>query len=81
VARSRGQKADYALNAIAVEVAEREAAEGGFRGVLRDELDCLLCDEVSDPQPLSRLLNRPLRALDEAVAAAVEAALEADRTA
>jgi hypothetical protein len=42
--------------------------------MLPDELDCLLCDEVSDPAPLASLLGRPLTPLDEALAAAVRAA-------
>ena len=49
-------------------------AEGhgmGFQGMGADALDCLLCDEVSDPAPLTRLLGRPLTTLDEAVATAL----------
>ena len=42
--------------------------------MLPDELDCLLCDEVSDPAPLEALLGRRLLPLDEALAAAVRAA-------
>jgi hypothetical protein len=42
--------------------------------MLPDELDCLLCDEVSDPAPLESLLGRSLTPLDEALAAAVRAA-------
>jgi len=35
------------------------------------DLDCLLCDEVSDPRPLEALIGRPLTPLDDALAAAV----------
>ena len=45
---------------------------GGYRGMAPDELDCLLCDEVAEAAPLSDLLGRPLRPLDEAIAAAVD---------
>jgi hypothetical protein len=54
-----------------VEEAERRAASGGYRGLLADELDCLLCDEVGDPGPLEALLGRFLTPLDEAVDKAV----------
>ncbi len=52
---------------------EARAREGGWQGMLSDELDCLLCDEVSDPAPLVALLGRPLQPLDEALATAVRA--------
>ena len=39
--------------------------------MLSDELDCLLCDEVSDHRPLELLLGRFLTPLDEALAVAV----------
>jgi hypothetical protein len=42
--------------------------------MLPDELDCLLCDEIADPDPLQVLLGRPLTPLDTALAAAVRAA-------
>jgi hypothetical protein len=57
-----------------VEEADRAAAAGGFRGLGPDDVDILLCDEVSDPAPLVGLLGRPLTALDEAVATALRAA-------
>jgi len=60
--------------AIPVEEADRRARAGGYMGMLPDELDCLLCDETADPTPLEGLLGRPLRPLDEALAAAVRAA-------
>jgi nucleoside-diphosphate-sugar epimerase len=55
------------------EVDRRASAEGGYRGMLPDEVDCLLCDEVSDPGPLEALLGRPLTPVAAALAAAVRA--------
>jgi uncharacterized protein YbjT (DUF2867 family) len=61
----------YVLRSISVSEAERQAEAGGYRGLLRDELDCLLCDEVADPRPLEALLGGGLTpvegALDEAL--------------
>jgi NADH dehydrogenase len=51
--------------------AERQARAGGYQGMLADELDCLLCDEVADAAPLEALLGRALVPLDEALAAAL----------
>ena len=68
-----GRPATYALSEIAVEEAERRAAAGGYRGLLPDELDVLLCDEIADSEPLVRLLGRPLRTLDETLDQAVRA--------
>lgn len=59
------------VHEVAVAEAERQARSGGFQGMLPDELDCLLCDEVSDPAPLVALLGRHLLPLDRALAAAV----------
>ena len=59
---------------IPVDEADRRARAGGYQGMLADELDCLLCDEVSDPAPLEALLGRKLLPLDEALAVAVRAA-------
>ncbi len=58
---------------VPIAEADRRAAAGGYQGLLPDELDCLLCDELSDPSPLVRLLGRPLLPLDQALAAAVRA--------
>jgi hypothetical protein len=57
---------------VSVAEADRQAAAGGYRGMLPDELDCLLCDEVADAEPLADLVGRPLRPLEEAMAAAVD---------
>jgi NADH dehydrogenase len=74
VARAEGRRADLRVREVKVAEADRRARAGGFVGMLPDELDCLLCDEVSDPAPLVALLGRPLVSLDEALAAAVRAA-------
>jgi nucleoside-diphosphate-sugar epimerase len=66
VARANGRPAAFQFRAISVAEADEQAAAGGYRGMLPDELDCLLCDEVSDPRPLEVLLGRPLTGLDVA---------------
>ena len=73
-ARRRGLVGDFATGGVPIEEADRQAAAGGFHGMLSDELDCLLCDEVSDPRPLEALLGRPLAPLDAAIATALAAA-------
>lgn len=73
VARLRGLGGGYRVREIPVAEAERLAAAGGYRGMLPDELDCLLCDEVADHRPLEALLGRFLTPLDEAVAAVLRA--------
>jgi NADH dehydrogenase len=73
-ARAAGLPADFRVREVSVEEADRAAATGGFRGMGPDDVDILLCDEVSDPAPLVRLLGRPLTPLDEAIAAAVRSA-------
>jgi nucleoside-diphosphate-sugar epimerase len=67
----QGRPVEYVAREIAVEEADRRAAAGGYRGLLSDELDVLLCDEISDAEPLVRLLGRPLRTLDETLDEAV----------
>ncbi len=74
VAGALGRPLELRVRAVPVAEAERRARAGGYQGMLADELDCLLCDEVSDPAPLAALLGRPLTPLDEALAAAVRAA-------
>jgi nucleoside-diphosphate-sugar epimerase len=71
--RRAERPADYALRSLPVEEADRRAAAGGYRGMLSDELDCMLCDEVADHRPLEALLGRFLTPLDEALAIAVRA--------
>ena len=74
VARALGRPAQLRVRGIAIGEAERQARAGGYQGLLPDELDCLLCDEVADPGPLAALLGRALTPLDEALAEAVRAA-------
>jgi nucleoside-diphosphate-sugar epimerase len=69
--RARGGTVQFETRSVPVEEADRQAAAGGYQGMPPDELDCLLCDEVSDPGPLAVLLGRPLTELDDALAAAV----------
>ena len=71
IARAEGKAADYSVREVPIEEADRRAAQGGFHGHLPDDLDCLLCDEVSDPRPIETLIGRPLTSLDAALTAAV----------
>ncbi len=70
-ARRAGRVAEWRVREIAVAEADRAARAGGYRGMGKDELDCLLCDEVSDARPLESLLGRFLTPLDDALASAV----------
>lgn len=72
VIRAAGRGAGFEIRSVPVEEADRRAREGGFQGLLPDELDCMLCDEVADPTPLLALLGRPLTPLDAALAVAIE---------
>jgi hypothetical protein len=74
VARAGGRRAEYKVREIPNPEVDRRAATGGYRGLSPAEVDCLLCDEVSDPAPLEALLGRALTPLDEALAAALPAA-------
>lgn len=74
VARGLGRPGALRWREVAIEEADRRARSAGFHGMGPDELDCLLCDEVSDPAPLVALLGRPLVPLDDALAEAVRAA-------
>jgi nucleoside-diphosphate-sugar epimerase len=71
VARREGKAGDWRIREVPVAEADRAARAGGYRGMGRDELDCLLCDEVGDPRPLEALLGAFLTPLDDAIAAAV----------
>jgi nucleoside-diphosphate-sugar epimerase len=68
-----GRPSEPRLASLPVGEADRRARSGGYRGMLGDELDCMLCDEVGDPRPLEGLLGRFLTPLDEAVARDVRA--------
>jgi NADH dehydrogenase len=70
-ASAAGRDVELRVRAVPIEEADRKARAGGYQGMQPDELDCLLCDEVSDPAPLVALLGRPLVPLDAALAAAV----------
>ncbi len=69
-----GRPAVLRVREVTIEEADRQARAGGYQGMRPDELDCLLCDEVSDPAPLEALLGRKLLPLDEALAVAIRAA-------
>lgn len=75
VARRHGRPAAYSILSVPVAEADRQARSGGYRGMKPDELDCMLCDEVADPAPLSALLGRPLMALDGALDTAIATAV------
>jgi nucleoside-diphosphate-sugar epimerase len=51
--------------------ADRRAAGGGYRGLLSDELDVLLCDEIADAAPVTAWLGRAPRSLDQVMHDAV----------
>lgn len=74
VARLQGRKLTYQVREVPIPEAMHLASSGGYRGMFPDELDCLLCDEVSDPRPLESLLGGFLTPLDDALAAAVRTA-------
>ena len=68
-ARERRRPAEFRLRTISVEEADRRAREG--TGMPPEELDCVLCDEISDARALESLLGRFLTPLEEALDAAV----------
>jgi NADH dehydrogenase len=70
-ARRMGLPADHRIREVPIEDADRRAAAGGYRGLLPDELDVLLCDEVAPAQGLEAALGRFLTPLDEAIEAAI----------
>jgi nucleoside-diphosphate-sugar epimerase len=69
VARKRRRPAEFRLGTISVEEADRRARDG--TGMPPEELDCVLCDEISDTRALESLLGRFLTPLEEALDAAV----------
>ena len=74
VARGLGRSVELRVREAPIDDAARQARAGGYHGMLPDELDTLLCDEVADPGPLAGLLGRPLLPLNDALAEAVRAA-------
>ncbi len=77
IAEPPGRSASFVMQEVAVEAAEAQAVNVGYRGMSADSLDCLLCDETSDPSPLVAFLGRPLRSIDEIVESAAAEALAA----
>ncbi|HEY6547066.1 MAG TPA: NAD(P)H-binding protein, partial [Vicinamibacteria bacterium] len=73
VAREHGRSAELRVREVSVAFADEAARAGGWRGLGPDELDCVLCDEVSDPSPLEGILGRVLTPLDEALGRVVRA--------
>jgi nucleoside-diphosphate-sugar epimerase len=69
--RRHSRPVDYRLRPVPVEEADRQAATGGYRGLLPDELDVLLCDEVADARGAEAALGRMLTPLDDAIDVAV----------
>jgi NADH dehydrogenase len=61
----------WSVKRLPVEEAEKLAAEGGYRGMGPEALDCLLCDEVAAAAPLEQLLGRRLQPLDAVIGAAL----------
>ena len=53
------------------------ARTSGYFGLRAHDLDCLLCDEVAGPQPVTDLLGAPLEELDAVIARTVAAVREA----
>ena len=75
VARRLGRNVRLRVREIKVAEADRLArTDAGYQGMGPDELDCLLCDEVAEPDPLAALVGRPLAPLDAALEAAVRGA-------
>ena len=75
---ARSGTGGFRVRTVPVEEADRQAAaEGGYRGMGAAELDCLLCDEVSDSRPLEALLGRLLTPLDQVLDEAVRGSLAA----
>ncbi len=68
-----GRPGALLVREVPVERALAEARAGGWGGLLADELDCLLCDEVADAAPLRELLGAELATLDAVIEAAIAA--------
>jgi uncharacterized protein YbjT (DUF2867 family) len=69
--RRRGERIEYRIREIEVAEADRQAAAGGYQGLLPDEVDVLLCDEVAEPRGVFDVLDRPLLSVDAAIEAAL----------
>jgi nucleoside-diphosphate-sugar epimerase len=66
-----GLPSKHRIREVPIAEADRQAAAGGYRGLLPDELDVLFCDEVADPRGIEAALGRFLTPLDEAIEAAI----------
>lgn len=73
LAREKGLVGDYEVRQVPIPEAEGRASTSGFHGMGPEELDCLLCDEVSDPSPVRELIGRDLISLEEAMASVLAA--------
>jgi NADH dehydrogenase len=74
IAKRMGRKVQYKVREIAVADAFAKARAGGYRGLLPDELDVLLCDETAEGGGVETRLGRFLMPLDQAIAAAIAGA-------
>lgn len=72
-ALAQGLPARFAIREVPTAEADRQARAGGWHGMPPDELDCLLCDEVADPAPVTALLGRELTPAASVIAVAVRA--------
>jgi nucleoside-diphosphate-sugar epimerase len=66
-----GLPSRHRIREVPIAEADRQAAAGGYRGLLPDELDVLFCDEVSSPRGIEAALGRFLTPLDEAIETAI----------
>lgn len=71
VAATAGRPATFRVREVPIEDAMRQARGPGYRGMRVDDLDCVLCDEVSEPRALEALLGRALTSLDDLLRAAL----------
>lgn len=75
IARRAGKVGEWRIREVSVAEADRASlTPEGYRGMGKDELDCLLCDEIGDARPLEGLLGSFLTPLDAAIAAALGSA-------
>jgi 2-alkyl-3-oxoalkanoate reductase len=70
-AARHGRPSTYRIREVPMAEADRQAAAGGYRGLLPDELDVLFCDEIAEPRGIEAILGRFLTPLDDAIDAAV----------
>ena len=68
---------EVAISERSVEEAIALARNSGYFGLRAHDLDCLLCDEIASPRPVTNLLEAPLEGLDVVIARTVAAVREA----